>query len=139
MHTMPFDTVLIANRGEIAARIIKTLRKLGLRSAVVYHEVDARSPAVFHGRHSDSYQRSHADRGYLDIAQIIAAAHKAGAGAVRPGYGFLSEQAQFATAVIKAGIAFIGPAPETIELMGDKIRARSFVQSSGFPVVPSAN
>lgn len=100
MHTMPFDTVLIANRGEIAARIIKTLRKLGLRSAVVYHEVDARSPAVFHGRHSDSYQRSHADRGYLDIAQIIAAAHKAGAGAVRPGYGFLSEQAQFATAVI---------------------------------------
>ncbi|MGY4281872.1 acetyl-CoA/propionyl-CoA carboxylase biotin carboxyl carrier protein [Bradyrhizobium sp. LM2.7] len=75
---------------------------------------------------------------YLDIAQIITAAHKAGAGAVHPGYGFLSEQAQFATAVIKAGIAFIGPAPETIELMGDKIRARNFVQSNGFPVAPSA-
>lgn len=138
MHTMPFDTVLIANRGEIAARIIKTLRKLGLRSAVVYHEVDARSPAVSMADTAILISGHTPIAAYLDIAQIIAAAHKAGAGAVHPGYGFLSEQAQFATAVIKAGIAFIGPAPETIELMGDKIRARNFVQSNGFPVAPSA-
>ncbi|MCK1719272.1 biotin carboxylase N-terminal domain-containing protein [Bradyrhizobium sp. 141] len=138
MHTLPFDTVLIANRGEIAARIIKTLRKLGLRSAVVYHEVDARSPAVSMADTAIPISGHTPIAAYLDIAQIIAAAHKAGAGAVHPGYGFLSEQAQFATAVIKAGVAFIGPAPETIELMGDKIRARNFVQSNGFPVAPSA-
>lgn len=138
MHKLPFDTVLIANRGEIAARIIKTLRKLGLRSAIVYHEADARTPAVSMADLAIPITGRTPIASYLDITQIIAAAHKASAGALHPGYGFLSENAEFARAVIEAGIAFIGPAPETIELMGDKIRARNFVQWNGFPVVPCA-
>ncbi|MCC8936750.1 ATP-grasp domain-containing protein [Bradyrhizobium sp. Arg62] len=138
MHKFPFDTVLIANRGEIAARIIKTVRKLGLRSAIAYHEVDAGTLAVSMVDLAIPISGRTPIASYLDIAQIIAAAHKANAGALHPGYGMLSENAEFARAVIKAGIAFIGPTPETIELMGDKIRARNFVQCNGFPVAPSA-
>ncbi|WP_407169227.1 acetyl/propionyl/methylcrotonyl-CoA carboxylase subunit alpha [Bradyrhizobium sp. ORS 111] len=138
MHTLPFDTVLIANRGEIAVRIIKTLRKLGLRSAIVYHEIDAQTPAIAMADAAIEVSARTPIAAYLDIAQIIAAARKANAGALHPGYGFLSENAQFARAVIQAGMAFIGPTPETIELMGDKIRARNFVQRNGFPVAPSA-
>ncbi|MES5488655.1 biotin carboxylase N-terminal domain-containing protein [Bradyrhizobium sp. INPA03-11B] len=138
MHTLPFDTVLVANRGEIAARIIKTLRKLGLRSAVVYHEVDAHTPAISMADTAIEISGRSPIAAYLDAAQLIAVAHKARAGALHPGYGFLSENAEFARAVRKAGITFIGPAPETIELMGDKIRARKFVQCNGFPVAPSA-
>ncbi|MDA9463115.1 acetyl-CoA carboxylase biotin carboxylase subunit [Bradyrhizobium sp. CCBAU 53415] len=138
MHKLPFDTVLIANRGEIAARIIKTLNKLRLRSAIVYHEVDAATPAVSMADLAIPISGRTPIASYLDIAQIIAAAHKANAGAIHPGYGMLSENAEFASRVIKAGIVFIGPAPETIELMGDKIRARNFVQGNGFPVAPCA-
>ncbi|RXH38201.1 acetyl-CoA carboxylase biotin carboxylase subunit [Bradyrhizobium zhanjiangense] len=138
MHKLPFDTVLIANRGEIAARIIKTLNKLGLRSAIAYHEVDAGTPAVSMADLALPISGRTPIASYLDIAQIIAAAHKANAGAIHPGYGMLSENAEFASTVIKAGIVFIGPAPETIELMGDKIRARNFVQRNGFPVAPCA-
>lgn len=138
MHKLSFDTVLIANRGEIAVRIIKTLRKLGLRSAIVYHDVDARTPAVLMADTAIAIGGRTPVAAYLDSAQIIAAARRANAGALHPGYGFLSENAEFARAVIKAGIAFIGPAPESIELMGDKIRARNFVQRNGFPVAPSA-
>ncbi|MGF6312719.1 acetyl-CoA/propionyl-CoA carboxylase biotin carboxyl carrier protein [Bradyrhizobium sp. i1.8.4] len=138
MHKLPFDTVLIANRGEIAARIVKTLRKLGLRSAIVYHDVDAKTPAISMADLAIPISGHTPIASYLDIAQIIAAAHKASAGALHPGYGLLSENAEFARAVIRAGIAFIGPAPETIELMGDKIRARNFAQCNGFPVAPCA-
>ncbi|WP_420969701.1 acetyl-CoA carboxylase biotin carboxylase subunit [Bradyrhizobium sp. B120] len=138
MHKLPFDTVLIANRGEIAARIIRTLRKLGLRSAIVYHEVDAQTPAVSMADLAIPITGRTPIASYMDIAQIIAVAHGASAGALHPGYGLLAENAEFARKVIKAGIAFIGPAPEIIELMGDKIRARNFVQSNGFPVAPCA-
>lgn len=138
MHKLPFDTVLIANRGEIAARTIKTLRKLGLRSAIAYHEVDALTPAVSMADLAIPISGRTPVASYLDIAQIIAAARKANAGALHPGYGLLSESAEFARAVIEAGITFIGPAPEAIELMGDKIRARNFVQRNGFPVLPCA-
>ncbi|WP_024519972.1 biotin carboxylase N-terminal domain-containing protein [Bradyrhizobium sp. Tv2a-2] len=134
----PFDTILIANRGEIAVRIIKTLRKLGLRSAIVYHEIDAGTPAVAMADTAIAIDGRTPIAAYLDITQIIAAAHKANAGAVHPGYGFLSENAAFAKSVVAAALTFIGPAPESIELMGDKIRARNFVQRNGFPVVPSA-
>ncbi|WP_375779272.1 acetyl/propionyl/methylcrotonyl-CoA carboxylase subunit alpha [Bradyrhizobium sp. ma5] len=138
MHKLPFDTVLIANRGEIATRIIKTLRTLGLRSAIAYHEVDAQTPAVSMADLAIPITGRTPIASYLDIAQIIAAAHRANAGALHPGYGLLAENAEFARTVTRAGIAFIGPAPETIELMGDKIRARNFVQSNGFPVAPCA-
>ncbi|MEW6642863.1 MAG: biotin carboxylase N-terminal domain-containing protein [Pseudomonadota bacterium] len=134
----PFDTVLIANRGEIAVRIIKTLRRLGLRSVVVHHEVDAGTPAVTMVDQAIRIEGRTPVAAYLDGEQIIAAARAAGAGALHPGYGFLSENAPFARAVGAAGLAFIGPSVEAIELMGDKIRARDFVARHGFPVAPSA-
>lgn len=138
MKQLPFDTVLIANRGEIAVRIIKTLRKLGIRSAIVYHEADADTLAVSMADIAIAICGRTPISTYLDIDQIIAAALKAGAGALHPGYGFLSENVEFARAVMKAGITFIGPTPESIELMGDKVRARNFVERNGFPVAPSA-
>ena len=136
--SFPFDTVLIANRGEIAVRIIGSLRKLGLRAAIVYHEVDAAAPAVALADVAIKISGKTPVSAYLDSEQIVAAARTVGAGALHPGYGFLSENAGFARAVATAGIAFIGPSPEVIELMGNKIRARNFVERSGFPVAPSA-
>jgi propionyl-CoA carboxylase alpha chain/3-methylcrotonyl-CoA carboxylase alpha subunit/acetyl-CoA/propionyl-CoA carboxylase biotin carboxyl carrier protein len=138
MRMLPFDTVLIANRGEIAVRIIKTLRQLGLRAAIVHHDVDAATPAVLMADTAIRISGRTPVAAYLDAEQIIAAAREAKAGALHPGYGFLSENAAFARAVAAAGIAFVGPTPESIALMGDKIRARNFVQRSGFPVAPSA-
>src|ERR1700675_4715651 len=136
--SFPFETVLIANRGEIAVRIIGSLRKLGLRAAIVYHEVDAATPAVALADVAFKISGRTPVSAYLDAAQIVTAARTVGAGALHPGYGFLSESAGFARAVAAAGIAFIGPSPEAIELMGDKIRARNFVEGNGFPVAPSA-
>src|SRR5437899_8823091 len=130
--------VLVANRGEIAVRIIRTLQKLGLQSAVVYHEVDAQSPAVALADHAIRISGRTSFASYLDGDQIIAAALSVAAGAIHPGYGFLSENAVFARAVEAAGLIFVGPSPEAIELMGDKIRARNFVARNGFPVAPSA-
>lgn len=138
MHTLPFDTVMIANRGEIALRIIKTLRKLGLRSAIVYHDVDSGTPAVSMADTAIAIDGCSPLAAYLDAEQIIASAGRANAGALHPGYGFLSESSEFARAVSSAGIAFIGPTSENIALMGDKVHARRFVQRNGFPVAPSA-
>lgn len=134
----PFHAVLVANRGEIAARIIRTLRKLGLQSAVVYHDVDFQSPAVALADRAIEISGRTPVSSYLDGDQIIAAALSVGAGAIHPGYGFLSESAVFARAVEAAGLVFVGPSPDAIELMGDKIRARNFVARHGFPVAPSA-
>jgi acetyl-CoA/propionyl-CoA carboxylase, biotin carboxylase, biotin carboxyl carrier protein len=136
--SFPFDSVLIANRGEIAVRIIGTLRKLGLRSVVVYHEADALAPAVALADQAIPISGRTPVAAYLNGEQIIAAARSASAGALHPGYGFLSENAAFARAVEAAGIAFVGPSADAIELMGDKIRARNFVARNGFPVAPSA-
>ncbi|CAN7741684.1 biotin carboxylase [Variovorax sp. LjRoot290] len=134
----PFDSVLIANRGEIALRIVRSVQRLGLKAVVVHHAVDASSLAV---RHADAAVEIHGSTpvaAYLDGAQIIEAARQSGAGAVHPGYGFLSENAGFARACQAAGLVFVGPAPEVIEVMGDKVTARAFVARSGFPVAPSA-
>ena len=134
----PFDTVLVANRGEIAVRVLRTVQKLGLKGAVVYHAVDRGAPAVKMADHAVEITGATPVAAYLDGQQILEAAKKCGAGAIHPGYGFLSENAGFARAVEAAGLVFIGPKPEQIELMGDKVRARTFVQKSGFPVAPSA-
>ncbi len=134
----PFDSVLVANRGEIAVRVLRTVQALGLRGLVVFHPVDRDSPAV---RQADQALEIGGDTpvaAYLDAAQIIAAARGGGAGAIHPGYGFLSENAAFARKVAEAGLVFIGPGPEAIDLMGDKVRARAFVAQAGFPVAPSA-
>ncbi|SCK09968.1 acetyl-CoA/propionyl-CoA carboxylase, biotin carboxylase, biotin carboxyl carrier protein [Variovorax sp. HW608] len=134
----PFQSVLIANRGEIASRIVRTVQRLGLRAVVVHHAVDAQTPAV---RQADAAVEIHGTTpvaAYLDGAQIIDAARSAGAGAIHPGYGFLSENATFARQCAQAGLVFVGPSPEVIDLMGDKVRARAFVAQGGFPVAPSA-
>ncbi|HQR04252.1 MAG: ATP-grasp domain-containing protein [Proteobacteria bacterium] len=137
-QSWPFRSVLVANRGEIAVRILCTVRALGLEGIVVYHAVDAATPAV---KLADRAIEIHGDTpvaAYLDGARIIAAALATGAGAIHPGYGFLAENAAFARAVAKAGLIFVGPTPDAIDLMGDKITARAFVARSGFPVAPSA-
>ncbi len=134
----PFRSVLIANRGEIAARILRTIQSLGLRGIVVHHAADRASPAVRIADQAIEITGKTPVAAYLDGAQIIATALEAGAGAIHPGYGFLSENADFARAVGEAGIVFVGPTPEAIELMGDKVRARAFVAAGGFPVAPSA-
>lgn len=134
----PFKRVLIANRGEIALRILRTVRALGLESVVVYHAADAAGPAIAAADHAVEIAGATPVAAYLDGAQIVEVARGSGAGAVHPGYGFLSENAGFARAVEAAGIAFVGPTADAIELMGDKVRARNFVAGRGFPVAPSA-
>jgi acetyl-CoA/propionyl-CoA carboxylase, biotin carboxylase, biotin carboxyl carrier protein len=134
----PFDTVLIANRGEIAVRVLRTVQRLGLKGVVVYHAADRGTLAVRLADQAIEITGATPVAAYLDGAQIIAAAKASGAGAIHPGYGFLSENKGFCKAVEAAGIRFIGPTPAQIDLMGDKVRARNYVQQAGFPVAPSA-
>lgn len=134
----PFQSVLVANRGEIAVRVLRTVQKLGLKGIVVYHAADRGTAAVKMADQAIEITGATPVASYLDGAQIIAAAKASGAGAIHPGYGFLSENKGFCQAVEAAGIRFIGPTPEQIDLMGDKVRARNFVEKAGFPVAPSA-
>jgi acetyl-CoA/propionyl-CoA carboxylase, biotin carboxylase, biotin carboxyl carrier protein len=134
----PFDTVLIANRGEIAARVLRTVQRLGMKGVVIYHSADRATLAVRTADRAIEITGNPPVAAYLDAAQIVSVAKATGAGAIHPGYGFLSENAAFARAVETAGLVFIGPTPEQIELMGDKVRARRFVERAGFPVAPSA-
>ncbi len=134
----PFQSVLVANRGEIAVRVLRTVQKLGLKGIVIYHAADRGTLAVKLADQAIEITGSTPVAAYLDGKQILAAAKNSGAGAIHPGYGFLSENAGFCTAVEAAGLTFIGPTPEQITLMGDKVRARNFVEKGGFPVAPSA-
>jgi acetyl/propionyl-CoA carboxylase alpha subunit len=134
----PFRSVLVANRGEIAVRVLQTVQALGLRGLVVFHSADRNSPAVQMADEAIEISGATPVAAYLDGPQIVKAATAAGAGAIHPGYGFLSENARFARSVEEAGLVFVGPTPGHIELMGDKVRARAFVATAGFPVAPSA-
>ena len=131
-----FDTVLIANRGEIACRIIKTLRSMGIRSVAVYSDADAGSRHVALADVAKRIGPAPAAQSYLSIPAVIAAALETGAQAVHPGYGFLAENAEFARACEEAGIVFIGPSSRAIEVMGDKISAKTAVSERGVPTVP---
>jgi len=134
----PFQSVLVANRGEIAVRILRSVQALGLKGIVVFHRADRHSPAVAMADAAVEITGKTPVAAYLDGAQILEAAQGCGAGAIHPGYGFLSENAGFAQAVQDAGLIFVGPTPDQIDLMGDKVRARAFVEAAGFPVAPSA-
>ena len=131
-----FDSVLIANRGEIARRIIRTARRMGIKSIAVYSDADAGLPYVAEADEAVHLGPSAPAQSYLDSALLLGAARKAGAAAVHPGYGFLAENAGFARAVTEAGLLWIGPSPEAIEQMGDKIRARNLMAAAGIPVAP---
>jgi acetyl-CoA/propionyl-CoA carboxylase biotin carboxyl carrier protein len=132
------DSLLIANRGEIAVRIIRACRELGIRSIAVYSDADE---GALHTRLADQACRlgpAPARESYLHIERIIEAARQYGARAVHPGYGLLSENAKFASAVISAGLKFVGPTPEVIARMGDKVAARAAAQQSGVPLLPAS-
>ncbi|MFC5501050.1 biotin carboxylase N-terminal domain-containing protein [Lysinimonas soli] len=131
-----FETVLVANRGEIACRVIRTLRALGIRSIAVFSDADAGARHVGLADAAVRIGSADASDSYLNIERIVAAALAHGAQAIHPGYGFLAENAAFARACADAGIVFVGPGVEAIEIMGDKIRAKAHVASRGVPVVP---
>ncbi|KUP97133.1 urea carboxylase [Thermobifida cellulosilytica] len=133
-----FDTLLVANRGEIACRIIRTARRMGLRTVAVFSDADR---AAAHVRMADRAVRlgpAPAAESYLRVDRILDAAAETGAGAVHPGYGFLSENADFARAVQDAGMVFVGPTPEQITVFGDKHTARTAARDAGVPLVPGS-
>ncbi len=134
-----FDTILIANRGEIAARVIRTARKMGIRTIAVYSEADAGAPHVEAADEAVAIGPAHVTESYLDKDAVIEAAKAHGAEAIHPGYGLMSENPKFVRAVEDAGITFVGPRPEVMELMGDKARAREFAEEAGVPVVPGSD
>jgi acetyl-CoA/propionyl-CoA carboxylase biotin carboxyl carrier protein len=133
---MTFHTVLVANRGEIAVRVIRTLRTMGIRSVAVYSDADAGARHVAEADTAVLLGPAPARQSYLNIAAIVDAARRTGAQAVHPGYGFLSENADFAAALDAAGVVFIGPPASAIATMGDKITAKHTVSAFNVPVVP---
>lgn len=126
-----FNTLLVANRGEIARRVFRTCRRLGIRTVAIHTDLDA---TALHVRDADVAVRVES---YLDVDAVLAAAREAGADAIHPGYGFLSENAGFARAVSGAGLTWVGPTPEVIEQMGRKDAARDIAVAADVPVVPS--
>ena len=131
-----FKSVLIANRGEIATRIIRTARRLGLRVIAVYSEADARALHVRMADEAHPIGPAEAARSYLNAGRIIAAAKASGADCIHPGYGFLSENADFAQTCADAGIVFVGPPPDAIRAMGLKGSAKALMEKASVPVVP---
>jgi len=130
------SSVLIANRGEIASRIIRTCKKMGIRSIAVYSDADKDAPFVSEASIAVHIGESSPAKSYLDIDKIIEAAKKSGAVSIHPGYGFLSENSEFARRCAKEGIIFIGPNPEAIDAMGSKSKAKALMEKHGVPTVP---
>jgi len=122
-----FSKILIANRGEIAVRIIRSAKKLGIQTVAIYSEIDKNSLHVKKADEAFCIGKQELSETYLNIEKIVAVAKKANCDAIHPGYGFLSENPLFIEACEKAGITFIGPHTRAIQLMGNKIEARSFV------------
>ena len=132
----PFDTLLVANRGEIACRVMRTARRLGLKTVAVYSDADA---TARHVREADEAVRlgpAAARESYLNIEAVIDAAQRTGTGAIHPGYGFLSENGTFVKALEQAGITFVGPPASAIAAMGDKSAAKARMANAGVPLVP---
>ena len=133
-----FDKILIANRGEIALRIQRACRELGIKTVVVYSEADRDAKYVRLSDESVCIGPAPSAQSYLHVPAIIAAAEVTDAQAIHPGYGFLSENADFADKVEKSGFVFIGPRADTIRLMGDKVSAKAAMLKAGVPCVPGS-
>ncbi|MCH7781373.1 MAG: acetyl-CoA carboxylase biotin carboxylase subunit [Acidobacteria bacterium] len=131
-----FEKILVANRGEIAVRVIRACAEMGIKSVAVYSDVDRTAMHVRFAHEAYPIGPPAPTESYLDIAKIVAVGKQAGADAVHPGYGFLAENAEFARAVAAAGMTFIGPPPAAMEALGDKVRARELMIAAGVPVVP---
>ena len=131
-----FDTVLVANRGEIACRVIRTARRMGIRTVAVYHPLEAGALHVAMADEAVCLPGSDPRGAYLDVAGVLGAARRCGAGAIHPGYGFLSENADFAEACAAAGVVFIGPPAAAMRAMGDKNGAKALMAASGVPLLP---
>jgi acetyl-CoA carboxylase biotin carboxylase subunit len=136
---IPFKKILIANRGEIAVRVIRAAHELGLATVAVYSDADKNSPHVLLAGEAVHIGESEAKKSYLVPEKILAACKATGADAIHPGFGFLSENADFARTCGNAGITFIGPSPEAMELMGDKLSAREAMKKAGVPIVPGSD
>ncbi|MGY9107241.1 MAG: biotin carboxylase N-terminal domain-containing protein, partial [Alphaproteobacteria bacterium] len=130
------NKVLVANRGEIALRIFRTLRDMGIKSVAVYSDADAAMPFARYADEAVHIGPAPAAESYLIPEKILEAALATGADAIHPGYGFLSENADFAETVEAAGLAFIGPTPDSIRTMGDKLAAKEAVLAQNVPLVP---
>ncbi|MDQ1556434.1 MAG: acetyl-CoA carboxylase, biotin carboxylase subunit, partial [Actinomycetota bacterium] len=136
MSLLVFDSLLVANRGEIARRVLRTAARMGLRTVAVHSEADADLPFVREANEAVLLGPPPPAQSYLDVARVLEAAKRTGAEAIHPGYGFLAENAEFAQQVIEAGLVWVGPSPDAIEAMGDKINARNRMAAAGVPVAP---
>ncbi len=138
MYSELFSKVLVANRGEIAVRVQQTLQSLGIATVAVYSDPDSTAPHVTMADEAWALGGETAVETYLDMEKVIAIAQRCGVEAIHPGYGFLSEDPRFARACGEAGITFIGPTPENMEALGDKIRSKELARRAGVPVVPNS-